>query len=240
MDRRVGQVLSIGSCYRRPVTLSVVIPALDEADQIAAAIDSARAPGVEVLVVDGGSADATRERALAAGARVVGGPLGRAAQLAAGVDATHGDAIVFLHADTRLPPGWDSAVRSALRDARTIGGAFRFRFDQRSWALRFIEWGAQLRVAIFGFPYGDQALFVRRQTLEEVGGVPQVPIMEDLDLVRAMRRCGRLARLDQHATTSARRYRAGGALRTMLRNWLAVAAWLLGIDRSRIADWYAR
>lgn len=217
-----------------------MIPALNEADQIVAAIDSARAPDVEVVVVDGGSADSTRERALAAGARVVGGPPGRAAQLAAGVAQTSGDAILFLHADTRLPPGWETAVRSALGDGRIVGGAFRFRFDCCSGALRLVEWGARLRATLFGLPYGDQALFLRRQTLETIGGVPQAPIMEDLDLVQAMRRCGRLARLDGYATTSARRYRSGGALRTMLRNWLALAGWWLGVDRSRIATWYGR
>jgi rSAM/selenodomain-associated transferase 2 len=228
------------SCYRRSVTLSVVIPALDEADQVVGAIESAGAPGVEIVVADGGSRDATRERAAAAGARVVVSPAGRAEQLAAGVDATHGDALLFLHADTRLPSGFDSAVANALGDADTIGGSFRFRFDRRSPALRFVEWGAWLRVALFGLPYGDQALFVSRPTLEEIGGVPQAPIMEDLDLVKAMRRRGRLAHLDLPVTTSARRYQSGGVLRTMFRNWLAAGAWWLGMDRERVADWYSR
>ncbi len=120
------------SCYRRPVTLSVVIPALDEAEQVVGAIQSASAPGVEIVVVDGSSRDATRERAAAAGARVVMSPAGRAEQLAAGVDATRGDAVLFLHADTRLPCGFASAVEKALSDAETIGGSFRFRFDTSS------------------------------------------------------------------------------------------------------------
>ncbi len=228
------------SCYRRSVTLSVVIPALDEADQVVGAIESASAPGVEIVVVDGGSTDATRDRAAAAGARVVVSPAGRAGQLAAGAGATHGDAILFLHADTRLHSGFDSAVEKALGEAGTIGGSFRFRFDQQSPALRFVEWGARLRVALFGLPYGDQALFFCRQTLEEIGGIPQAPIMEDLDLVKAMQQCGRLARLDLSVTTSARRYQSGGVLRTMFRNWLAAGAWWLGMDRERVADWYSR
>jgi rSAM/selenodomain-associated transferase 2 len=222
------------------VTLSVVIPALDEADQIVGTIESASAPGVEIVVVDGSSRDQTRERAEAAGARVVVSSAGRAKQLAAGVDATHGDAVLFLHADTRLPTGFESAIEKALGDAGTIGGSFRFQFDQRSPALRFVEWGARLRVVLFGLPYGDQALFVSRQTLKAIGGVPQVPIMEDLDLAKAMRRCGRLARLDLPVTTSARRYQSGGVLRTMFRNWAAAAAWWFGVDRERIADWYRR
>jgi len=228
------------SCYRRPVTLSVVIPALDEADQVVGAIESASAPGVEIVVVDGSSTDATCERAAAAGARVVVSSPGRAEQLAAGVDATHGDAVLFLHADTRLPSGFESAIEKALGDEGTIGGSFRFRFDQRSPALRFVEWGARLRVALFGLPYGDQALFVSRQTLKAIGGIPEAPIMEDLDLVKAMRRYGRLARLDLPVVTSARRYQSGGVLRTMFRNWLAAGAWWLGMDRERIAEWYRR
>jgi rSAM/selenodomain-associated transferase 2 len=228
------------SCYRRPVTLSVVIPALDEADQIVGAIESASAPGVEIVVVDGSSTDETRERAAAAGARVLVSAAGRAEQLAVGVDATRGDAVLFLHADTRLPSGFESAVEKALGDAGTIGGFFRFRFDAKSPALRFVEWGARLRVALFGVPYGDQALFVSRQTLNAIGGIPQAPIMEDLDLVKAMRRQGRLAHLELPVTTSARRYQVGGVLRTMFRNWIAAAARWFGIDRERIADWYRR
>jgi rSAM/selenodomain-associated transferase 2 len=222
------------------VRLSVVIPALNEANRVVDAIDSARAPGVEVVVADGGSRDATRELAAAAGALVVNSPAGRAEQLAAGVRASCGDAILLLHADSRLPSGFDRAVESALEDARTIGGAFRMRFEDADWALRVVEWGVRLRIAIFGLPYGDQALFVRRRTLDAIGGIPRVPIMEDLDLVKAMRGCGRLAMLDQLVTTSARRYQARGVARTLFRNAVAAAAWLFDVDRRRVADWYYR
>ncbi len=218
----------------------MVIPALNEANRVVDAIDSARAPGVEVVVADGGSRDATRELAAAAGALVVNSPAGRAEQLAAGVRASCGDAILLLHADTRLPSGFDQVVESALEDARTIGGAFRMRFEEAGWALRVVEWGVRLRVAVFGLPYGDQALFVRRRTLDAIGGIPRAPIMEDLDLVRAMRGCGRLALLDLPVTTSARRYRTRGVARTLLRNAVAAAARLFGVDRRRVADWYHR
>ena len=220
------------------MTLSVVIPALNEADQVVGAIESAEVPGVEVVVVDGGSEDATRELATAAGARVITSPGGRAVQLAAGVRETHGDAILFLHADTRLPSGFDAAVARVLGDAGIVGGAFRFRFDRSSPALNFVQWGARLRVALFKFPYGDQAVFVRRQTLEAIGGIAQVPLMEDLDLVTALRRCGRLATIALPVTTSARRYQEAGVFRTMFWHWLAAGARLLGVDRARIARWY--
>jgi hypothetical protein len=222
------------------VTIAVVIPALDEADRIVETVASARGPEVEVVVVDGGSRDATVERARTAGAEVVAGPRGRARQLAAGVRSSRGDPVVFLHADTKLPAGWGEAVRAALADPGVAGGAFRLRFEETSPGLRVIEWGARLRAAWAGLPYGDQALFLRRAALDSMGGVPDVPIFEDLDLARGMRRSGRLALLPLPAVTSARRYRARGVARTWLRNALALAAWRLGSDRERVAAWYRR
>jgi rSAM/selenodomain-associated transferase 2 len=222
------------------VRLSVVIPALNEVGSIADAVRSAAAGGAEIIVVDGGSSDGTPESAAAAGAIVLHSSPGRARQLGAGAGRARGEAVLFLHADSVLPPGWSRGVEAALADPGVAGGCFRLRFDPSSPALAVEAWGVRLRVALFGLPYGDQALFVRRQLLERIGGVPQVPIMEDLDLARAIRREGRLARLPLEVTTAARRYRAHGALRTVLRNLLAACAWGLGLDRERIATWYRR
>lgn len=220
--------------------MTVVIPARDEADQITGAIASARVAGCEIIVVDGGSRDGTTERAAVAGARVVASAPGRARQLAVGARLAKGDTILFLHADTRLPEGWHDGVRAALADPRVVGGAFRLRFESRSPMLTLIEWGTRLRVALLRMPYGDQALFARRAVLESLGGIPQVEILEDLDLVRALKRRGRIACLALPVITSARRYRAAGPLRTMLRNWAAVAGWWLGLSRERIAVWVRR
>ena len=218
--------------------LSVVIPALDEAGRIAAAIRSATADGVEILVVDGGSRDGTPERAAAAGARVLHSPPGRARQLGVGAGEARGEAVVLLHADTVLPDGWVTALEAALADPRCVGGSFRLRFAERSPALAVVEWGARLRVALFGLPYGDQALFARRSALERIGGVPQVGFLEDLDLVRRLRCEGALARVALSVSTSARRYRARGVLRSVLRNTAALLGWRLGVDRERLAAWY--
>lgn len=226
--------------YLARVRFTVVIPALDEAVGIGEAIASARAAASEIIVVDGGSLDGTPERAAAAGARVVSSPRGRARQLDAGARLAKGDTILFLHADTKLPAGWDAAASRVLADPRVVGGAFRLRFAEPGAALRVIEWGARQRARWFGLPYGDQALFVRRAALEALGGVPQAPILEDLDLVRALRSRGRLALLDLPVTTSARRYLAAGAARTWLRNLAAVAGWRLGLPRERIAAWVRR
>lgn len=218
----------------------MVIPARDEAAGIERCVASARADEVEILVVDGGSEDATRSLAQHSGATVIGSRPGRARQLERGRRAASGEVLLFLHADTRLPRGYADAVRAALGDPSVVGGAFALRFEERTLRLRFVEWGAGLRLRWFAFPYGDQALFARRSVLEEIGGIPDVPFMEDLDLVRSLKRRGRLARLALPAVTSARRYLERGVMTTMLRNWAAASAWALGIERSRLAAWYRR
>lgn len=225
-------------CYARSVRIAVVIPALDEAEAVAGAIASARAPGVEVVVVDGGSRDGTADRAREAGARVVTAPPGRARQLQAGFAATEADAVVFLHADTRLPPGFSDLVRRALAEPAVVGGAFGFRFRESGAALRVVEWGARLRSRWLRLPYGDQALFCRARVLRELGGVPQVPIMEDVDLVASLRRRGRVVLLPADVRTSARRYLERGVARTVLRNGLALLGRALGLPRERLATWY--
>jgi len=222
------------------VRLSVVIPTLDEAEWIAASVSSAVGGADEVLVVDGGSRDGTPDRAEAVGARIISSTPGRARQLGVGAEAARGDVVLFLHADTQLPDGWDAAVRRALGDADVVGGAFRLRFDERSPVFRLLEWGTRLRVALLRLPYGDQALFVRRSVLDAIGGLPQVPIMEDLDLVAALKRRGRLVLLALPVTTSARRYCERGPLRTAVLNLLAALAWACGLERARIAAWYRR
>jgi len=222
------------------VRIAVVIPTLDEADEIAGAIQSASGPEIEIWVVDGGSRDDTVDRARTLGVRVISSRPGRAAQLQAGFECARAEAVVFLHADTRLPAGFDREITAALADADTVGGAFRFGFDRADGlGLRIVEAGARLRSRL-GWPYGDQALFVRRSVLASLGGVPQVSLMEDLDLVRLLRRQGRFVGLARSVQTSARRYRDRGVARTVLRNAIAVTGWCFGADRERIQNWVAR
>lgn len=249
--------------YVGRVRFAVVIPVRNEAGGITATIDrvreafampplspslSARVPGpqsvdegsLEIVVVDGGSRDRSVDRAQAAGAQVMRSEAGRAVQLDTGWRATQAETVVFLHADTRLPAGAGAAIAEALSAEDTVGGAFRFAFLEPSIGLRLVEWGAQWRHRLFNLPYGDQAIFARRRVLEAIGGVPQAEIMEDLDLVRALRAQGDFARLSLSVVTSARRYAANGVFRTWWRNGVALLAWHLGIERGRIAAWYRR
>ncbi|MFQ5514535.1 MAG: TIGR04283 family arsenosugar biosynthesis glycosyltransferase [Myxococcota bacterium] len=221
--------------------VSVVIPVLDERSALETALEGTRGPGVERIVVDGGSCDGSAGRARELGAeRILVTPPGRAGQLEAGRRVASGDVILFLHADTRLEPGWLVALRRALEDPRVAGGAFRLRFDSSHPLYRLIELGARLRVRLGGLPYGDQALFARAELLATAGGIPPVPIFEDLDLAARVRAAGRFVVLPLRVWTSPRRYEAGGIVRTWLRNSVALAAYGLDLDRTRVARWYRR
>ena len=220
------------------MTISVVIPTLDEAAHISRAVESVAGVGVEVIVVDGGSRDETTRLARDAGARVFvveDGQRGRAHQLRLGGEKSTGEVVLFLHADTVLSAGWKEAVERVMAEPACAGGAFSLRFDGRGVRERWIEGWVAARVAVLRLPYGDQALFMRRSVLERMGGVPIVPIMEDLDLVAAIKRAGRLEILAAKATTSSRRYRSVGTLRTILWHQLALLGWFLGWDRARLA-----
>ena len=221
------------------VSVSVVIPALDERTALEAALRCTGLPGVERIVVDGGSRDSSPEAARALGAeKVIGAERGRARQMDAGLREATGDTVLFLHADTRLEAGWLAELEAALADPGVAGGAFRLGLDSDLLRARVWELGVALRSRLLRLPYGDQALFVRRSILAAAGGIAPTPIFEDLDLVGLIRRHGRLALLRTRAWTSPRRYQRNGWLAQTARNLAALAGWALGLPRARIAAWY--
>ncbi|HEX8117043.1 MAG TPA: glycosyltransferase family 2 protein, partial [Pyrinomonadaceae bacterium] len=164
--------------------LSVIIPALNEAEAVGETIDAAARAGVgvEVIVVDGGSTDRTAEVASAHGARVITSARGRGAQMHAGALAARGEVFWFLHADTLAPAGAALCIERALRDPRAVGGNFRVHFDGASGAARFLTW-LYPRLRLLGLAYGDSGFFVRRAAYERAGGFRPFPIFEDLDLL---------------------------------------------------------
>lgn len=220
----------------RAPAISVVIPTLDEEDGVARAVASA-SEADEVVVVDGGSRDRTVAVAEAAGARVLRAPAGRGGQLDVGAGATSGDWIVFLHADTRLEAGWREALLGV--SPTTMGGAFRFAVDSPRRAFRVVEALVAWRCRLFSLPYGDQALFVRREAYERTGGFPPYPLMEDVAFVRRLAKEGRPALLRPRAFTSARRWERHGIAGTTVRNLWLLAQYAAGRPPERLARVYA-
>lgn len=219
--------------------ISVIVPTLNEAEHLPQSLLSLKdAKNIETIVVDGGSTDGTPEIAERAGCRLLCSPPGRALQMNAGAKAASGSILLFLHVDTRLPGRFDTAVRRALDQPRVVAGAFRFRLDGPQRALRLIEWGVNLRSRLLQMPYGDQGLFLKAETFHTMGGFPDLPIMEDFELVRRLRRLGRITILRLPAITSARRWQALGSWRATWINQKVVAGYYLGVLPDRLAQWY--
>ena len=217
--------------------LSIVVPALNEAAGIRAALDALvplRARGHEVIVVDGGSDDGTPELAAPLSDQVLKSPRGRALQMNAGARAAQGDALVFLHADTRLPPGADALVVQAL--AHASWGRFDVAIDSPRRLLKLVGCAMNLRSRLTGIATGDQAIFVRR---EAFAAFPEIPLMEDIAFSRLMRRRGRPACVRERVVTSARRWEARGVLRTIVLMWRLRLLYALGIAPQRLAREYA-
>jgi rSAM/selenodomain-associated transferase 2 len=215
-------------------TLSVVIPTLNARARLPGclgALRAARAAGVvdQVIVADGGSSDGTGEIARALGAIVVTAPTGRGPQLAAGAAAACGGWLLFLHADTRLAPGWERALAAHWADPRAaeVAAAFHLAFDEVSDGAARVARLANWRTRRFGLPYGDQGLLIARSLYQAVGGYRDLALMEDVDLVRRLGR-RRILLLDAVAVTSAARYRRGGWWARPARNLLVLALSLLG------------
>jgi uncharacterized protein len=224
--------------------ISIVVPALDEVDELPRTLAAAAraCPGAELIVVDGGSRDGTAAAANAVGARVVHAPRGRGTQLRAGVSLARGDVVIMLHADTHLPDGAGAAVRAALRPDTVAAGAFHLRFRSEGvglpLSLRLLERWLNARSRHFGIVTGDQAIFAKTATLRSVGGVPDVPLFEDVRLLRALRRRGRVVLLEHDAATSPRLFVRHGAWRTAFVHLLFRLLHAAGVAPHRLAAWY--
>jgi rSAM/selenodomain-associated transferase 2/rSAM/selenodomain-associated transferase 1 len=220
--------------------LSIIVPVLDEGVTLGERLQSLaplRARGAEVLVVDGGSQDDTSTAARAHADRVLQAPRGRATQLNAGARAARGQVLLFLHADTRLPPEADRLIESALAAGRDWG-RFDVRIEGRHPLLPVVAALMNLRSRLSGIATGDQAMFVQRRAFESLGGFAPLPLMEDIGLSERLKRLGPPACLREWATTSGRRWDRYGFWRTVLLMWRLRAAWALGAGPHALAQRY--
>jgi rSAM/selenodomain-associated transferase 2 len=220
------------------VFISIIIPTLNEKTTIrdAALALAGMAGNFEVIVVDGGSDDATAEIAAECGLTVINAPRGRGQQMNAGADKAKGDVLVFLHADTRLPADALAMIEKALKHERVCGGNFSLNFDGRTLSARFLTMLYPC-LRLGGMCYGDSALFVRRAIFEESGRYRDYPIFEDCDLYRRLKRKGRFVRLPVYATTSSRRFERRFIRTFAFWSILQVLYWL-GVDPVRLGRLY--
>ena len=225
----------------RAEQISIIIPALNESATICRTLSRLKGvDNLEVIVVDGGSQDNTAELAGSYGVKVIQTVSCKAIQMNAGASAARGDILVFLHADTLLPRSFKNQILLALNQNGVAAGAFGLAIDSTHAGIRFIEAMAYLRSRYLRMPYGDQALFMRKALFEEIGGFPEMPIMEDFILVRRLKRRGKIVIVPEAVKTSPRRWLHLGIFKTWLINQLIVMAYYLGISPDRLTRWYRR
>lgn len=213
--------------------ISVIVPVLNEAPRLPALLREVQRvlPAAEIVVVDGGSTDGSGAAAAGVpGIRALGARRGRARQMNAGAAAARGDTFLFLHADTRLPAEAGAALREALADPAVVGGRFDVRLDNPRLPFRAIETLMNWRSRLTGIATGDQALFVRATTFRALGGFPDIPLMEDVEFSRRLKRVGKVAKLRARVVTTARKWERDGLTRTILLMWSLRLLYFLGTD----------
>jgi rSAM/selenodomain-associated transferase 2 len=223
------------------MTWSIVMPVLDEAPTLRGTLDALaplRAQGAELIVVDGHSSDGTAEVAAGAADRVLSATRGRASQMNAGAAHASGDVLIFLHADTRLPAAALASIDDALRRGKAWG-RFDVEIDGSAWSFRLIATLMNWRSLLTGIATGDQAMFVERKVFDAIGGFPQQPLMEDIELSARLRRhCGRPACLRARVVTSGRRWERDGVWPTIVLMWRLRLLYALGVAPERLAQRY--
>ena len=219
--------------------ISIIIPTLNEESEVSRWTELTPWVG-EVIIVDGGSSDQTVSLARSQGFRVEVCRAGRGAQMNHGARLACGKVLLFLHADTRMPPGFAGLILQCLNGPATLAGAFSLAIDKAGPGLKFIERFANLRARFFHLPYGDQALFLRRDDFLQLGGFPETPIMEDFLFIRKAGKQGRITILPQAVLTSARRWRRLGIIRATLINQLVILGFYAGVPLQKLSALYRR
>ena len=219
--------------------ISIIIPTLNESKNIKATLASTQeSTNIEVIVVDGGSQDNTVDIAKSAGVKVIAGYKNRASQMNAGAMNATGDILLFLHGDTLLPVNFDAMIRRALQKPKTVAGAFALRINAPQPGLRLVEWGVKWRSKWLQMPYGDQGIFITKEQFKNIYGFPELPIMEDFEFIRNLKKIGKITFLSVPVITSPRRWLKKGVLQTTLINQIIIIAYFIGISPQRIRSWY--
>ena len=219
--------------------ISVVIPTLNEAEGIGACIGGLleAAWGHEIIVVDGGSRDATPDIVRCFDrVRLLHAERGRGRQMNRGAEAASGGTLLFLHADSRLPAGAFAMIENALERPGAVAGAFSLGFDREHPLLRIYALFSRINHILF--TYGDQGLFLRRSVFARIGGFREIPLMEDVEIQRRLRRMGRFVKIRRPVTTASRRFSARGILRQQALNTLIVSLYFAGVAPGRLARLY--
>lgn len=220
--------------------ISVIMPVLNEEKAIGPALTALTAlKPHEIIVVDGGSGDRTREVCAQSGAKVLITGAGRARQMNRGALEASGAVLLFLHADTRLPASAFADIAVALSETRYLSGRFDIELDSDRWLLKVIGRMINLRSRLTRVGTGDQAIFVRREVFSELGGFPDLPLMEDIAFCRSLKRLGDVACLRSKVVTSARRWESDGVLRTIFKMWTLKLLYLAGVSPVRLKRYYA-
>jgi rSAM/selenodomain-associated transferase 2 len=226
-----------------PEKISIIIPVLNEAPvitQTLSALQPFRMKGHEVIVVDGGSEDTSVTRSRPLADHVVWSPQGRSRQMNAGARVASGEILLFLHADTFLPDWADGFIISGMRQRGRTWGRFDVRLSGEHPLLRLIEYLMNWRSRLSGIATGDQGIFVRREVFQLVGGFPEIDLMEDIALTKALRKEGRPLCLRPKVVTSSRRWEDNGMIRTVLLMWYLRLVYFLGADPNRLSRLYRK